>query len=92
MNKFDTLAGMLLNITQTTGILPIKRYGESMIQMLAGESVKIDAGTFQNDITSIQKKEDALTLLVHLGYLAYNSNTETACIPNEEVKRNLFVL
>lgn len=58
--------------------------------MPAGKSVKIDAGTFQNDMTSIQKKDDLLTLLVHLGYLAYNSDTETAYIPNEEVRKEFI--
>ena len=60
---------------------------EAVIQMLSGERVKIDVGTFQNDMMNIQKKDDVLTLLIHLGYLAYDSQKEQAYIPNEEVKK-----
>ena len=63
---------------------------EAVIQMLAGEQVKIDVGTFQNDMTNIQKKDDVLTLLVHLGYLAYDPAKETVYIPNEEVKKEFL--
>ena len=47
-----------------------------MIQMLAGEGVRINTGTFSNDMTTFATKDDVLTLLVHLGYLTYNSETE----------------
>ena len=60
---------------------------ESIIQMLGGAHVKIDAGTFQNDMTTIKQKDDVLTLLVHLGYLAYDSETKSVFIPNEEVRQ-----
>ena len=46
----------------------------------------IDIGTFQNDMTTFKSKDDILTLLIHLGYLAYDENTRTVFIPNEEVK------
>lgn len=58
---------------------------EAIIQMLGGAHVKIDIGTFQNDMVSIRRKDDVLTLLVHLGYLAYDADRKTVCIPNEEV-------
>lgn len=32
-----------------------------------------EISTFQNDITSFRNKNDVLTLLIHLGYLAYDS-------------------
>jgi hypothetical protein len=60
---------------------------ESIVQMLGGASVSIDTGTFQNDMTSIQSRDDVLTLLVHLGYLAYDADCETVRIPNEEVRQ-----
>lgn len=63
---------------------------ESIIRMIAGEQVRVDVGTFQNDITNIQKKDDVLTLLIHLGYLAYDSEKETAYIPNEEVRKEFL--
>lgn len=64
---------------------------ESIIQMLAGESIRIMSGSFQNDMTSIQNRDDVLTLLVHLGYLTYNEKEETVSIPNEEVRQE-FIL
>ena len=48
-------------------------------------------GSFQNDMTTFHCADDVLTLLIHLGYLAYDSKTEKAFIPNEEV-RSAFVL
>ena len=59
---------------------------DSIVQMLAGESVKIDYQTFQNDMTTFSSKDDVLTLLVHLGYLAYNKDTSQVFIPNAEVQ------
>ncbi|MBQ3664619.1 MAG: AAA family ATPase [Lachnospiraceae bacterium] len=60
---------------------------ESIVQMLGGASCKIDIGTFQNDMTNMERKDDVLTLLVHLGYLTYHSYDKTVSIPNEEVKQ-----
>ena len=59
---------------------------QSIIQMLGGGSIKIDPGSFQNDMTTIKSKDDVLTLLVHLGYLAYDADTKSVHIPNEEVR------
>ncbi len=64
---------------------------EAIIQMLGGEMVRIMTGSFQNDMTSIKSREDVLTLMVHLGYLAYNSKEKSVFIPNEEVREE-FVL
>ncbi len=58
---------------------------DSVVQMLAGESVEIATGTFSNDMTTFARKDDVLTLLVHLGYLNYNSINGTVSIPNKEV-------
>lgn len=55
--------------------------------MLAGESVPINIGTFSNDMTTFATKDDVLTLLVHLGYLTYNSIEGTVSIPNKEVSQ-----
>ena len=60
---------------------------DSVVRMLAGEAVPIHIGTFSNDMTTFATKDDVLTLLVHLGYLTYNSKNETVSIPNKEVSR-----
>jgi hypothetical protein len=41
-------------------------------------------------MTSIQSKDDVLTLLTHLGYLAYDADREEVYIPNEEVRREFI--
>ena len=58
----------------------------AIVTMLAGEMVEIDPETFQNDMVNIHNRDDVLTLLVHLGYLAYNGNEKSVYIPNEEVR------
>ena len=60
---------------------------DSVVRMLAGESVPINIGTFSNDMTTFATKDDVLTLLVHLGYLTYDSVDGTVSIPNKEVSR-----
>lgn len=58
---------------------------DAIIAMLGGEHCKINTRTFQNDMSSIKSKDDVLTLLVHLGYLAYDSEKKEVYIPNQEV-------
>ena len=60
---------------------------DAVVRMLAGERVKINTGTFSNDMTTFSCKDDVLTLLVHLGYLTYDSSSETVTIPNKEVSQ-----
>lgn len=60
---------------------------DAIIEMLAGNYVKINTATFENDMTTFRNKDDVLTLLVHLGYLAYNAEKESVFIPNYEVSR-----
>ncbi|MBQ4523245.1 MAG: AAA family ATPase [Lachnospiraceae bacterium] len=59
---------------------------DSVIEMIAGGRCKIDTNTFENDMVSFQSKDDVLTVLVHLGYLAYNKKTQEVSIPNEEIR------
>ncbi|MCC8106991.1 MAG: hypothetical protein LIO99_13495 [Clostridiales bacterium] len=53
--------------------------------MLGGQRIHVDTGMFQNDMTSINSWDDVLTLLIHLGYLAYDEVNEDVYIPNLEV-------
>lgn len=59
---------------------------EAIVQMLGGARIKIDAATFQNDMTTIRSRDDVFTLLVHLGYFAYDIDSKSVYIPNEEVR------
>ncbi len=68
--------------------IDLDMYGlrEAIISMLSNCDIKIDTWAFQNDMTSLKSKDDVLTLLVHLGYLAYDEETSEVFIPNEEVR------
>jgi hypothetical protein len=63
---------------------------ESIVQMLGGAYCSIDAGSFENDMSTFKSRDDVLTLLVHLGYLAYDSDSMTVRIPNEEIRREFI--
>lgn len=56
-----------------------------IVQMLSGGRVKINTRSFRNDMHHFSVKDDILTLLVHLGYLAYDSVKKEAFIPNKEI-------
>ena len=58
---------------------------EAVVGMLGGARCRVDATTSQNDMTTFKTKDDVLTLLIHLGYLAYDEDTEEVFIPNQEI-------
>lgn len=59
----------------------------AVVRMLSGEEIPVRTGTFSNDMTTFASRDDVLTLLVHLGYLTYNSVAGTVSIPNKEVSQ-----
>ncbi|SDH59614.1 PD-(D/E)XK nuclease superfamily protein [Pseudobutyrivibrio sp. 49] len=61
-----------------------------LIQMIGGNEMPVDTSTFQNDMTSIRTRDDVLSLLIHLGYLAYSTTKQTVRIPNEEIRREFL--
>ena len=56
-----------------------------IISMMNGEEVTVRVSSFRNDMKNIETSDDVLTLLAHLGYLSYNSETKSVRIPNTEV-------
>ena len=58
---------------------------DDIIRMLAGDRVNVDTTEFANDIYVVKSKNDVLTVLIHLGYLAYDRDTWQCYIPNKEV-------
>lgn len=62
----------------------------AIIETLSGGETEINVSTFQNDLTSFKNRDDVLTLLIHLGYLAYRQQAQTAYIPNEEIRLELL--
>lgn len=59
---------------------------DAIHRLLIGEKIPVDTTTFSNDMAIVQSKDDVLTLLIHLGYLAYDSEFKSTYIPNKEVK------
>jgi len=51
--------------------------------------VDVDVTSFQNDTVSFANRDDVLTYLIHLGYLAYDQDREQVFIPNEEIRHEL---
>lgn len=60
---------------------------KTIAELIGGIEIPVDTNGFSNDLITFHSKDDVLTLLIHLGYLAYNEETETVHIPNEEIKR-----
>lgn len=63
----------------------------AIIEMLSGSCVKVNTKSFRNDTVSFANKDDVLTYLIHLGYLAYDQQIGTASVPNEEIRKELTV-
>ena len=59
---------------------------DDIIRMFSGERCRVMVGSFVNDLISYKSKDDVLTALIHLGYLAYDFNMKEAYIPNAEVQ------
>ena len=58
---------------------------DDIMTMLSGKKVRVNTNTFQNDFSTVASKDDALTALIHLGYLGYDADRKSAYIPNYEV-------
>ncbi len=63
---------------------------DKVTRLIAGEEIEINPSKFQNDMTSINTADDALTLLVHLGYLTFDFYTSKVKIPNSEVAQEFI--
>ena len=58
---------------------------DDIIRMLAGEHVYVNTSKFMNDMSIVRSKNDVLTVLIHLGYLSYDCDSQECYIPNKEV-------
>jgi len=62
------------------------KYIKDVIPLLMeNKKVNIKSLNYQNDKTSFEKRKNILILLVHLGYLEYNNETDEIYIPNKEI-------
>ena len=62
---------------------------DDIIRMLGGGRCKVDPTGFQNDMSVIRSKDDVFTVLIHLGYFAYDWDSSECYLPNREVEGEL---
>ncbi len=62
-----------------------------IVKMIAGEEIDVDVRKFDNDLTKIDSSDAALTVLIHLGYLAYDETKSKCYIPNHEIKEEFII-
>nr|WP_304955110.1 AAA family ATPase [uncultured Acetatifactor sp.] len=60
--------------------------GRTVAELIGGVETKVDTKGFANDLVTFRDRDDVLTLLIHLGYLTYDEETQRAHIPNEEIR------
>ena len=60
---------------------------DAVIRMLAGEEVPVNVSQYLNTMDCFATLDDALTYLIHIGYLAYNEEEESCRIPNLEIRK-----
>jgi len=58
---------------------------EDILTVAEGGKVSVEVNNFMNDLQQIHSKDDALTALIHLGYLGYDAERCQAYMPNYEV-------
>ncbi|MBQ7371117.1 MAG: AAA family ATPase [Blautia sp.] len=59
---------------------------KTIAELSGGIEIPVDTQGFSNDLITFHGKDDVLTLLTHLGYLAYDEDTQKVHIPNEEIR------
>ena len=59
---------------------------KTVAKLIGGVDVTVNTNGFANDLATFRGKDDVLTLLIHLGYLAYDLDRKTVRIPNEEIR------
>ena len=58
---------------------------EDIIRMLSGNRIPVEVDNSINDLQIFEDKEQVITALIHLGYCAYDEDTQEAYIPNKEI-------
>lgn len=59
---------------------------KDVVTMLGDGRCKVNVSKFQNDMVTFQSRDDVLTFLIHLGYLAYDAERQEVYIPNKEIR------
>ncbi len=59
---------------------------DDIFMLMEGKKIKINIENYQNDIVTFNSKDDILTILIHMGYLGYDSKTKEVFMPNNEIE------
>ncbi|SFC37520.1 AAA family ATPase [Butyrivibrio sp. YAB3001] len=79
-NATETIEALKVHIERNEDGL-----SEIISVLINGGRYKVNIKKYQNDMTTFVSADDVLTLLIHLGYLGYDSETEEVFIPNKEI-------
>lgn len=63
---------------------------EDIIKMLSGNRIPVNVSNGKNDLQSFRSKSEVLTALIHLGYFAYDADTQEAYVPNKEIQEFFY--
>lgn len=63
---------------------------EKVQRLIAGEQLPVNIIKFTNDMTTFNSTDDVLALLIHLGYLTYDTATQLCSIPNYELQQEFI--
>ncbi len=55
-------------------------------RLIANEHIDVNVSKFENDLTKVNSCDAALTVLIHLGYLAYDFESKKCYISNHEIR------
>ena len=58
---------------------------DEIVKIIAGNEVLVNTSTFHNDMTTFETKDDVLTLLIHLGYLAIVPDSDLKGVDNDKI-------
>ena len=85
--RFDSYWGITSTYEAIAELIRMNFKGtrDSVIRMLAGESIPVKVNRFRNMLDSFTTAGDIFTYLIHLGYLSYDIEDKSCRIPNKEV-------
>ena len=64
---------------------------DDVVTMMGGGKVPVEVDSYLNTMTDFRGKDDVFTYLIHLGYLAYDRETQLCYIPNEEIRKQWVI-
>lgn len=63
---------------------------EAVIRMLSGGRIPVSVYGCRNDMYTFRDKDQIITTLIHLGYFAYDADTQEAYVPNKEIREIFY--